>query len=68
MSQDQIALTSLDQVNAFDNATKAVQSDYQAGIVDGRDWGGDLTEGEVIRVLAEAYTGELEIESDRAEG
>ena len=64
MTQEQIALGHLDQIDAFENAEAAVQRDYSDGIIDGREWGGSLTTGEVVRVLAEAYTGQLDIETE----
>ncbi|MFC4246482.1 hypothetical protein ACFOZ7_05655 [Natribaculum luteum] len=68
MTQEQLALGYADQIEAFENAEAAIQRDFDAGVVDGREWGGSLTAGEVVRILAEAYTGQLDLEPARAEG
>lgn len=66
--QDQVALGSEEQLEAFENAEAAVQNDYEKGVVDGREWGGELPNGEVVRILAEAYTGTLEVEPQDSAG
>lgn len=66
--QEQLALGHDDQVDAYENAERAVQEDYAEGVVDGREWGGELPNGEVVRILAEAYTGTLEVDVDASEG
>lgn len=60
--QAQIALNHSDQVDAFEEAEALVQDDFHAGVVDGDPWGGNLPAGEVVRILAAAYTGDLEVE------
>lgn len=64
MSQYQLNLGSDDQREAFDNAEELVQDDFSSGVVDGREWGGELPAGEVVRILAEAYTGRLDVEGE----
>lgn len=55
-----IALTQDQQKEAYQKARAEVKDDIDAGAVDARQWSGDPTDGEVVRVLAEAYTGTLE--------
>lgn len=57
------------QERAFENAAEAVRADVEAGRVDAEipDRGpaaGDVPKGEVVRILAEAYSGELELSND----
>lgn len=53
-----IMLTTQEQVDAFENAMRLVQED-NGELVDCEEWAGSVKNGEVIRVLSQAYTGEL---------
>lgn len=53
-----VSMTDDDQVEAFENAKELVRED-NGELVDCDTWGDDVTDGEVVRVLAEAYTGTL---------
>lgn len=66
MSDGQVIVTlnDRDQIEAFQDAEGLIQDDYQDGLVDGREWGGELPTGEVVRILAEAYVGTLEVDED----
>lgn len=62
MAELTIALQNPEQVRAFENAMKAVDVDDQQDFVDTHrnDRGpnaGDVSYGEVVRVIAESYTG-----------
>ena len=59
----QIALSDDRQVTALEMAKEQVAEDVDAIDDDLRIWGDEPTDGEIIRVLADAYTGRLSIES-----
>lgn len=54
--QKTVALTKDAQREAFEEAREQVSEDVQEGLVDADTWGGDVTEGDAIRLMAEAYT------------
>lgn len=54
-----VALTDDEQVDAFEDAVAAVEQDVDAGHLDAERWNGNVKQGEVARILAEAYTGDL---------
>jgi len=49
-SQKSVALTREEQKEAYNNAEDLVRSDFSE----------DITHGEVVKILAQAYTGNLE--------
>lgn len=53
-----VSMTDEDQVEAFENAKELVRED-NGDLVDCEEWGGDVKDGEVVRVLAQAYAGTL---------
>ena len=57
-----VTATSDDQVAAFENAADAVEADVEAGVVEADRWHGEVKNGEVLRILAEAYTGDLDLD------
>lgn len=61
-----VTTTSDDQVEAFEAAAEAVERDVDDGVVEAKVWGGDVPNGEVVRILAEAYTGTLDVDSAAA--
>ena len=58
-----LTLTDADQIDAFENATDAVAADVAAGEIDAEMWSGEIKRGEVVRILAEAYTGQIDFAS-----
>jgi len=63
-----INLTTVDQEQAFQEAADLVREDADADRIDAQvpDRGpaaGDVPRGEVVRILAEAYTGDLDYDS-----
>mgnify|MGYP006283233335 CR=1 FL=1 len=64
MTSDRLSVTTTsdDQIDAFEDAADAVAQDVEDGVVDASTWGGDVPNGEVVRVLAEAYTGTLDVD------
>jgi len=68
MTSDRLSVTTTsdDQIDAFENAADAVAQDVADGVVDAKTWGGDVPNGEVVRVLAEAYTGTLDVDVEEA--
>jgi ATP phosphoribosyltransferase len=61
-----VTTTSDEQIDAFEEAADAVARDVEDGVVDAKVWGGDVPNGEVVRILAEAYTGALDVDSEAA--
>lgn len=59
MTSMTVALTDDEQVDAFEDAVAAVEQDVDAGHLDAERWNGNVKQGEVARILAEAYTGDL---------
>jgi hypothetical protein len=53
-------LTSDEQVAAFEDAAEAVRTHVDRGEIDADTWAGSVTDGEVVRLLSEAYTGTLD--------
>ena len=64
MTQKQIALSETDQTEAFEEAADQVAEDVEQIDADVHLWGGEPTDGEIVRVLSEAYTGSLSIEPE----
>ncbi|UWG46586.1 hypothetical protein HSRCO_0287 [Halanaeroarchaeum sp. HSR-CO] len=62
MSGKHISLSDGRQTEAFEDAKEQIAEDVEAIEGDVRLWGDDPTDGEVIRVLSEAYLGRLSIE------
>lgn len=64
MTSDRLSVTTTsdDQIDAFEDAADAVAQDVEDGVVDASTWGGDVPNGEVVRILAEAYTGTLDVD------
>lgn len=57
-----ITTTKEQQARAYALARDAIEEDVQAGVVDAKIWGDSVPEGEVLRVLAEAYLGTLDVD------
>lgn len=56
--------TQPDQIEAFEAAREHVIEDVESGMVEAERWHGEVTDGEVLRILAEAYTGTLDADAD----
>ena len=59
-----VGLTRPDQVEAFDDVRDLVAQDVDEGVIDADTWGDGVPDGDVVRVLAEAYRGTLDVDSD----
>lgn len=59
--QTTLSLTRDSQQDAYEQAREAVLEDHDDDVIDADEWGSSLPDGEVVRILAEAYTGELDI-------
>lgn len=59
-----VNVTQPNRIEAFEEAREAVIEDAEAGDIDVDMWQGDVPDGEVLRVLAEAYTGNLQVGND----
>lgn len=64
----QIALSNDEQVEQFEQARDQIAEDAEAIGEDVRLWGGTPTDGETVRVLAAAYTGDLSIDAGALHG
>lgn len=64
--QKNLALTHRDQHTAFKRAREAVVDDVDAGAIDADQWSGEPTDGEVVRVLAAAYVGDLDYDTSKS--
>jgi len=62
--QRTVGLTRPDQKEAFRNARQRILTDVDEGVVDADTWGDDVPDGEIVRVLAEAYCGTLTVHAD----
>lgn len=60
MPQKSVALTSDEQVGAFEAAKAAIDTDEENDNVDADRYRGNIADGEAVRVLAEAYTGQVD--------
>lgn len=60
--KESVTMTQDQQVEAFENAAEVVEQDVEDGLLDADKWGGDVKDGEIVRLLAEAYTGTIEFE------
>jgi len=60
MSERTITLNE-EQNEAFERAVDMVEGDVDDGLVEADCWGASPTHGEVVRILAEAYTGGLDV-------
>lgn len=47
--------TQPDQIEAFEKAREAISAAVMDDQIEARTWDGDVTDGEVLRILAEAY-------------
>jgi len=54
-----VTATTDEQIDAWNDAVEAVERDAEEGFVDVDEWGGEVKSGEVLRVVCEAYTGNL---------
>ncbi|PHQ43932.1 hypothetical protein Z052_01980 [Halorubrum sp. C191] len=67
MTDKTLKLTTDEQRAAFDDVLELLDADIEAGIVDGEQASrgrraGEVTYGEAVRILAEAYRGTLDID------
>ena len=60
--QKSVALTDEEQIEAFENAVDAIEGDVDDDLLDAEKWGGEVKDGEVVRILAEAWTGHIDWE------
>jgi len=67
MAERQIPLDE-EQNEAFERAREQIQRDVDDGLVEAECWGGSVQYGEAVRVMAEAYEGELDIGDEDEEG
>jgi len=50
-----------EQEETFEQAKKLVEDDVKSDFVEAKVWGDSVPDGEVVRILAEAYKGEAEL-------
>lgn len=55
----QIALSHPDQVDAFDAVKEQIKADVEDLDEEVREWAGEVTDGEAVRIACEAYRGNL---------
>lgn len=62
----QIALSHPDQVDAFEGVKEQIKADVEDLDEEVREWAGEVTDGEAVRIACEAYRGNLSFTIEEA--